>query len=91
MLPHPISAGKWKPLNFVYTTGQHLLSAESINDFPVKEQDERQVFWWALRKRAVASELYAAEDLPEFPLDSELWALLGLIEGGFDLSGGGES
>ncbi len=89
-LPHPIPAGKWKRLNFVYTTGQHLLTAESINDLPVKEQDERQVLWRALRERAVASELYAAEDLPEFPLDSELLALLGLIGGGFDLSFGGE-
>ena len=44
----------------------------------------------ALRERAVASELYAAEDLPEFPLDSELLALLGLIGGGFDFSVEGE-
>ena len=40
-LPHPIPAGKWKRRNFVYTTGEHLLSAESINDLPMKEQDER--------------------------------------------------
>jgi hypothetical protein len=89
-LPRPIPAKKWKRLNFVYTTGQHFLAAESINDLPVKEQEERLVLWRALRERAVASELYAAEDLPEFPLDSELLALLGLIGGGFDLAVGGE-
>jgi hypothetical protein len=87
-LPQPIRAGKWKRLNFVYTTGAHLLSAESINDLPVKEQDERQVLWRALRERALASQMYAAEDLPEFPLDSEILALLGLIGGGIVSQGG---
>ena len=61
-----------------------------INDLLVKEHYERQVLWRALSERAVASKLYATEDLPEFPLDSELLALLGLIGGGFDLSAGGE-
>ena len=89
-LPRPIPAGKWKCLNFVYTIGRHLLTAESINDLLVKEQYERQVLWRALSERAVASKLYATEDLPEFPLDSELLALLGLIGGGFGLSAGGE-
>ncbi len=76
-LPAPIKADKWKRLTFLYTTGEYLLQAETLNDLVVKD-DERKLLWKSLRERAENSELYKV-DLPEIELAPDiLMALLGI-------------
>ena len=78
-LPNPILAKKWKRLTFLYTTGEYLLEAETLNDLAVKN-DERKLLWKSLRERAENSSLYKV-DLPEIDLDPMLLtALLGIRE-----------
>ena len=79
-LPHPILADKWKRVNFLYTTGELLLSAETVNDLTVHDE-ERQVLWRALRERALEAQSYKAEDLPEIAVDPGILALLGMMTG----------
>ena len=75
-LPEPIPAGSWKRITFLYTTGERLLAAHSIDDLSVHDE-ERQVLWRALRERALAAEQYGVTDLPEMALDPEILALFG--------------
>lgn len=76
-LPHPIKAGKWKRITFLYTTGQYLLSAKEIGDLVV-QSDERKLLWQSLRERATREQIY---ELPEVDLSPELLAaLLGIKE-----------
>ena len=78
-LSRPILAEKWKRLTFLYTTGEYLLKAKTLNDLVV-QSDERQLLWQSLRERAVNHQLYQT-DLPEADLPSEvLLALLGIRE-----------
>lgn len=78
-LPNPILAKKWKRLTFLYTTGEYLLQAETLNDLVV-QNDERKLLWKSLRERAEQSQLYKA-DLPEVDIDPALLvALLGIKE-----------
>ena len=78
-LPNPILAKKWKRLTFLYTTGEYLLEAETLNDLAVKN-DERKLLWKSLRERAENSSLYKV-DLPEIDIDPMLLtALLGIRE-----------
>jgi hypothetical protein len=76
-LQAPIVAGKWKRLTFLYTTGEYLLDAQTLNDLVVAG-DERQVLWRSLRERAENAQLYKT-NLPEgdVPVDV-LMALLGI-------------
>ncbi|MDH5605664.1 MAG: hypothetical protein OEY93_02140 [Anaerolineae bacterium] len=80
-LPAPVIADAWKRVTFLYTTGQKLMSAETINQLTVHDE-ERDVLWRALRERAQASQEYAVADLPEFPVDPEIAALFGFLGGG---------
>lgn len=76
-LPQPIQAEKWKRLTFLYTTGEYLLKAHSLNDLVVNG-DERQLLWLSLRERAENEQLYHT-DLPAADLPPEvLIALLGI-------------
>lgn len=78
-LPQPVSAEKWKRLTFLYTTGEYLLKAKTLNDLVV-EGDERQLLWHSLRERAENEQLYKT-DLPEADIPPEvLIALLGIKE-----------
>ncbi len=78
-LKEPVKSEKWKRLTFLYTTGEYLLKAKSLNDLVV-EGDERQLLWRSLRERAENSQLYKT-DLPEVDLPPEvLIALLGIKE-----------
>ena len=79
-LPVPIVAGKWKRLTFLYTTGDHLLGADTINQLTVRD-DERKALWGALRERGMAEQSYKVDELPELPLDPEILALFGLMGG----------
>jgi hypothetical protein len=78
-LTHPIIADKWKRLTFLYTTGEYLLNARTLNDLVV-QSEERQILWQSLRERAANQQLYKT-DLPDADLPPEiLLALLGIKE-----------
>ncbi len=78
-LKEPVKSEKWKRLTFLYTTGEYLLNARSLNDLVV-EGDERQLLWRSLRERAENEQLYKT-DLPEADIPPEvLIALLGIKE-----------
>jgi hypothetical protein len=78
-LPQPVTADKWRRLTFLYTTGEYLLKARTLNDLVV-QSDERQLLWQSLRERAVHQQLYKT-NLPEEDLPPEvLVALLGIKE-----------
>lgn len=78
-LREPIKSEKWKRLTFLYTTGEYLLKAKSLNDLVVGG-DERQLLWRSLRERAENSQLYKT-DLPAADIPPEvLIALLGIKE-----------
>jgi hypothetical protein len=74
-LPEPILAKKWRRITFLYTTGEYLLSAETINDLVV-HSEERQLLWQALRERASQNQVYAADGLEDLDLDPEVLAVL---------------
>src|SRR5512140_2254702 len=69
-LERPILADKWRRLTFLYTTGEYLLNARTLNDLVV-QSDERQVLWQSLRERAANQQLYKT-DLPEADLPPEV-------------------
>ena len=78
-LAHPVVADKWRRLTFLYTTGEYLLKAQTLNDLVV-QSDERQLLWQFLRERAANEQAYKA-DLPEAEVPPEvLIALLGIKE-----------
>src|SRR5215207_7963109 len=78
-LKEPVVAEKWKRITFLYTTGEYLLSAKSLNDLVV-DGDERLLLWRSLRERAENEQLYKT-DLPEADIPPEvLMVLLGIKE-----------
>ena len=78
-LSQPILADKWKRLTFLYTTGEYLLNAVTLNDLVV-HTDERAILWRSLRERAENVQLYKT-DLPEADMPPDvLIALLGIKE-----------
>jgi hypothetical protein len=78
-LERPILADKWRRLTFLYTTGEYLLNAQTLNDLVV-QSDERQLLWQSLRERATQDHSYHT-DLPEAYIPQEvLMALLGIKE-----------
>jgi hypothetical protein len=72
-LPLPIHAGTWRRITFLYTTGEYLLQAKTINDLVV-QSDERQLLWQALRERAV--QRYGIQEIPEVDLSEEILLLI---------------
>jgi DNA helicase HerA-like ATPase len=79
-LPAPLPAGKWKRITFLYTTGEHLLKAQTISNLVVASENRRYL-WQALRERAEQGQTYHAQELPELDLDLNiLSALLGFAE-----------
>jgi len=54
-LPRPIPSRKWRRITFLYTTGEHLLAAEELNDLIVQSA-ERELLWKALRERGLRAE-----------------------------------
>lgn len=75
-LPRPITAGRWRRITFLYTTGELLHAARSVNELVVRSED-REILWRSLRERALASGQYQAADLPEIDLDPLLLEMLG--------------
>ena len=74
-LPNPILADKWRRITFLYTTGEYLLSAETINDLVV-HSEERQILWKALRERLVQKQTYSTLESPNIDMDDEVLSLL---------------
>ncbi len=75
-LPRPIAAGRWRRITFLYTTGELLRKARTINDLVVRSE-EREILWRSLRERALNAGAYQAAELPEIDLDPALLAFLG--------------
>jgi hypothetical protein len=73
-LAHPIVAEKWRRLTFLYTTGEYLLKARTLNELVVAS-DERALLWRSLRERAAQEQAYKT-DLPDMDVDPTLLALL---------------
>ena len=77
-LPQAILAETWRRITFLYTTGEYLLKAHTVNELVV-ETEERQVLWQALRERASQSQQYRSKELQELDIDPlDLAALLGI-------------
>ena len=77
-LSRPIVAKKWRRLTFLYTTGEYLLKAATLNDLVV-QSDERALLWQSLRERAEQGQQYKV-DMPEDIDPTVLIALLGIKE-----------
>jgi hypothetical protein len=77
-LSMPIVAEKWRRLTFLYTTGEYLLKAQTLNDLVV-QSDERALLWKSLRERAEQQQNYKAE-IPDDIDPTLLIALLGIKE-----------
>jgi hypothetical protein len=78
-LPRPVKAEKWRRITFLYTTGEYLLNAKTVNDLVV-QGEERPLLWRSLRERAISGRQYHS-DLPELDVDPQvLIALLGIKE-----------
>ena len=72
-LETPIQAEKWRRVTFLYTTGEYLLKASSINDLVV-QSEERPLLWRALRERAHRDLAYEGNDFPDLEIDAETLA-----------------
>jgi hypothetical protein len=84
-LAQPIVSEKWKRITFLYTTGEYLINARTLNDLVV-DGDERLLLWRSLRERAENEQLYKT-DLPDVDIPPEvLIALLGIkeLDSGYD-------
>ena len=77
-LSKPIVAREWRRLTFLYTTGEYLLKAQTLNDLVV-QSDERALLWQSLRERAEQHQQYKAE-MPDDIDPAVLIALLGIKE-----------
>jgi hypothetical protein len=77
-LSRPIVAEKWRRLTFLYTTGEYLLKAQTLNDLVV-QSDERALLWQSLRERAEQYQKYKV-DVPDDIDPAILIALLGIKE-----------
>lgn len=78
-LKEPVKTDTWRRLTFLYSTGECLLNAKTLNDLVV-EGEERNLLWKSLRERAEQGQSYKT-DLPEADIPPEvLMALLGIKE-----------
>lgn len=76
-LPQPIRAKNWKRLTFLYTTGEYLAKAATLEDLTV-HSDERKLLWHALRERAESGAKY---EVPDVEIPPEILAMLLGIKG----------
>lgn len=80
-LPRPVTAGRWRRITFLYTTGELLGSARTVTDLVVRQEEDRQILWRSLRERALSGGQYQPAELPEIAIDPALLALLGSLPG----------
>jgi hypothetical protein len=76
-LPNPIPAGEWKRVTFFYTTGDRILSAESLKELITRDR-ERDILWHALRERISISGQHKVQNGEEMEIDP---AILELLDG----------
>jgi hypothetical protein len=76
-LAQPILADTWKRLTFLYTTGEYILQARTIQDLVVRSE-ERQTLWRSLRERSARDQYYQAEQADVELDDALLVSLLGI-------------
>jgi hypothetical protein len=76
-LPNPILTGEWKRVTFLYTTGDRILSAESLKELITRDH-ERDILWHALRERISISGRYKVQTGEEMEIDP---AILELLDG----------
>ncbi len=76
-LPAPLAARSWKRITFFYTTGEYLQSAQWVDDLVVAD-DDRRPLWASLRERALQTQQYQVEELPDLPAELDILLLLGL-------------
>jgi hypothetical protein len=76
-LPHPVMAGDWRRITFLYTTGEYLRNAETLNDLVV-QSEERRTLWRALRERSNQGQTYSTGELEPEIDPNVLAALLGI-------------
>lgn len=74
-LSKPIQSHSWRRISFLYTTGEHFINADDMNEL-VLTSEERPIIWQALRERANNFQAYKNEDT--IPDDALLAALLGI-------------
>jgi hypothetical protein len=74
-LPQPIPAAHWRRITFLYTTGEYLLKAKTVDDLIV-HSEERQTLWKSLHDRASQAQTYGSPPLPEVDLAPEMLAML---------------
>lgn len=88
-LKEPVKTDKWRRLTFLYSTGECLLNAKTLNDLVV-EGEERNLLWKSLRERAEQGQTYKT-DLPEADIPPDvLMALLGIKELQTEYNEGGQ-
>jgi hypothetical protein len=73
-LSQPILAEGWRRVTFFYTTGEYFITAHTLNDL-ILEDDDRRPLWRALRERASSGQEYSS-DLPAIDIDAALLATL---------------
>ncbi len=71
----PIYAEKWKRITFVYTTGKRIMSANTISDLVIKD-DERKILWRSLRDRQEIFETGQQKALDEKEMDDILLMMI---------------
>jgi hypothetical protein len=67
----PLLAKNWRRITFFYTTGEYLLSAQSVEDLVVKSH-ERQSLWRSLRDRMTPSHSSFGTSISGEPIPDEL-------------------
>jgi hypothetical protein len=78
-IANPITAGRWRRVTFLYTTGELFRQAVTVNDLVV-ESEGRAILWKSLRERALQSGSYQQDELPEEALSAALLAMLGDVQ-----------
>ncbi len=77
-LEQPIEFGKWKRLTFLYTTGEYLTHAKTIQDLVV-HSEERAILWQTLRERQHDNAGLYTTPKQELELDPQVATWLGMI------------
>ncbi|MCC6146205.1 MAG: hypothetical protein IT308_01420 [Anaerolineaceae bacterium] len=81
VLPAPVMAEQWRRFNFLYTTGERLVSSRKLQELVVTSE-ERDVLWRALRERGNQTGAYRINAaLPEIS-EEALLAFFTLINKG---------
>ena len=74
-----IKATSWKRVSFLYSTGEYLSKAKTMNDLVVQNED-RSILWRSLRERGSQTGIYQVDDsITE--IDPEIFQYLAVLNG----------